>query len=96
MNFPWILDAQSKSDILLIDSREKQKAIIDQDIIDRMMMNPFGNQQLEEHFAYLYLEVNRETILEDTLNSLIREGINLRKPLRIKFIGEPAVDEGGV
>lgn len=40
--------------------------------------------------------MNRETILEDTLNSLIREGINLRKPLRIKFIGEPAVDEGGV
>jgi hypothetical protein len=44
----------------------------------------------------LYLEINRETILEDTLNSLIREGINLRKPLRIKFINEPAVDEGGV
>lgn len=43
INFAWILDAQSKSDILLIDSREKQKAIIDQDIIDHMMLNPFGN-----------------------------------------------------
>jgi hypothetical protein len=42
MNYPWILDAQAKSDILLIDSRVKQKAIIDQDIIDRMILNPFG------------------------------------------------------
>lgn len=42
ITFPWILDAQAKSDILLIDSREKQKAIIDQDIINRMLMNPFG------------------------------------------------------
>ena len=42
INYPWILDAQAKSDILLIDSREKQKAIIDQDIINRMLLNPFG------------------------------------------------------
>ena len=29
INYPWILDCQSKSDILLIDSREKQKMEID-------------------------------------------------------------------
>ena len=51
---------------------------------------------MEEHFAYLFLEINRETIIEDTLNSLLRPGINLRKPLRIKFLGELGVDEGGV
>jgi hypothetical protein len=61
-----------------------------------MIINPFGNQELEEHFAYLFLEIRRETIIEDTLNSLVREGINFRKPLRIKFVGELGVDEGGV
>jgi hypothetical protein len=40
--------------------------------------------------------VNRDSIIEDTLNSLIREDINFKKPLRIKFIGELGVDEGGV
>ena len=29
INYPWIMDCQSKSDILLIDSREKQKTEID-------------------------------------------------------------------
>lgn len=96
LNYPWVLDCQAKSDILLIDSRLKQKQQIDNDIINRMLINPFGGQELDEHFAYLFIEVRRETIIEDTLNALVREGINFRKPLRIKFVGEPGVDEGGV
>jgi hypothetical protein len=44
----------------------------------------------------LYIEISRETIIEDTLNSLIRSDINFRKPLRVKFNGELGVDEGGV
>jgi hypothetical protein len=44
----------------------------------------------------LYLEINRDSIIEDTLNSLIREDMNFRKPLKVKFIHEPGVDEGGV
>jgi hypothetical protein len=51
---------------------------------------------MDQNFAYLYLEINRELIIEDTLNSLIREDLNFKKPLRIKFIGELGVDEGGV
>lgn len=51
---------------------------------------------MDENFAYLYLEINRESIVEDTLNSLIREDLNFRKPLRIKFVEELGVDEGGV
>lgn len=35
-------------------------------------------------------------IVEDTLNSLIGEDLNLRKPLKVKFAGEPAEDQGGV
>jgi hypothetical protein len=30
------------------------------------------------------------------LNSLLREDLNFKKPLKIKFIGELGVDEGGV
>ena len=35
-------------------------------------------------------------IIEDTLNSLVREDLNFRKPLKVKFHGELGVDEGGV
>lgn len=60
------------------------------------MINPFDNSMIDEHFAYLYIAVHRDTIIEDTLNCLSREDINFRKPLRIKFEGELGVDEGGV
>jgi hypothetical protein len=42
INYPWILDCQSKSDILLIDSREKQKMEIDNQLINTVVHNPFG------------------------------------------------------
>lgn len=43
INFSWILDCQSKSDILFIDSREKMKGEIDKEIINNVLVNPFGN-----------------------------------------------------
>ena len=45
---------------------------------------------------YLLLEVRREHILEDTLRQINSMTINLKKPLRIQFKGEPGIDEGGV
>ena len=71
------------------------KGEIDKEIINNVLVNPFGNH-IDQYFAYLYLEINRDSIIEDTLNSLVREDINFKKPLRIKFIGELGVDEGGV
>lgn len=95
INYPWILDCQSKSDILLIDSRVKQKEEVDKQLLNTVLANPFGGP-MDQYFAFLYIEINRETIIEDTLNSLIRQDINFRKPLRIQFVGELGVDEGGV
>lgn len=65
---------------------------IDNEII-KNFMNPVF---IDQNFAYLFLEINRELIIEDTLNSLLRTDLNLKKPLRIKFIDELGVDEGGV
>jgi hypothetical protein len=44
----------------------------------------------------LNIEVRRGQLIEDSLNNLIRENVNFRKPLKVKFVNEPAVDEGGV
>lgn len=76
-----------------MDCREKMKGEIDKEI----MHNFFNFHGLNNNdFAYLSIDVHRESLIEDTLNSLLREGLNFRKPLKIKFIGEPGVDEGGV
>jgi hypothetical protein len=44
INYPWVLDCQSKSDVLLLDSRVKQREQIDKDLINRMIVDPFGVQ----------------------------------------------------
>lgn len=74
-----------------MDCREKMKGEIDNEIINNFFLNV---QNID--FAYLNIEVRRDKLIEDTLNSLLREGLNFRKPLKIKFVGEPGVDEGGV
>ena len=45
---------------------------------------------------YLVLKVHRDNILEDTLTQISNGSLNFKKPLRVAFIGEPGVDEGGV
>ena len=45
---------------------------------------------------YLLFEVRRDNILDDTLNIIVKPNINLTKPMRVIFKGEPGIDEGGV
>jgi E3 ubiquitin-protein ligase HECTD2 len=45
---------------------------------------------------YLVLKIHRENILEDTLTQISNSNINFKKPMRVAFIGEPGIDEGGV
>lgn len=71
------------------------KGEINNEVFNNILVNPFANH-LNVNFAYLSIEIRRDLLIEDTLNSLIRENINFRKPLRVKFVNEPGVDEGGV
>lgn len=58
VNFPWILDTQSKSDVLFLDSREKMKKEIDNEMLRNILDNPYA-QNININFAYLYLEIDR-------------------------------------
>ena len=43
INYPWIFDCFSKSEVLFIDSRDKMKGEIDKDIINNLLYDPFNN-----------------------------------------------------
>lgn len=46
---------------------------------------------------YLILNIRRDRIVHDTLLQLERKSIHdLKKQLRVQFVGEEGVDEGGV
>jgi hypothetical protein len=45
---------------------------------------------------YLILKVSRDNLIPDTLGKLVSGQVNLKKPLKVVFNGEPGIDEGGV
>ena len=51
---------------------------------------------LEDISMHLMIKVHRDNIVEDTLKQITNSNINFKKPLRVAFIGEPGIDEGGV
>ena len=45
---------------------------------------------------YLVLEIRREQLVKDTLDQLAVKWVDLHKPLKVKFVGEEGLDQGGV
>jgi hypothetical protein len=83
--YPWVLDANSKSKLLGFEILELMK---------RELINQFMHDSNREIFVYL--EVRRENLLEDTLSKIMGGDLNLKKPLKVHFLGEEGIDEGGV
>ena len=86
---PFVLDPASKSRLLQIDAaysmhREFQSAYI----------ASFFSQRTS---PYLVLRVHRSNLIQDTLQQLSRyQPDEYRKPLKVQFVGEQGIDEGGV
>ncbi|KAF4324329.1 hypothetical protein BBO99_00003235 [Phytophthora kernoviae] len=93
-DFPFVLDAASKSKVLQIDSDLEQRARAQDAILSRSMM------MLETAPSpYLILKVRRDNIVEDAMQQLVHlssSAETLKKPLKVKFVGEEGIDEGGV
>lgn len=85
---PWIYDPGSKSRLLHLESTVK-------------MSHEFEDAVLRSIFItatcpYLVLRVRRSSLVQDTLHQIQRSPEDLKKPLKVHFVGEEGVDEGGV
>lgn len=90
LEFPWCLDAANKARLINYEGQIAKKKEMHQslDFVNILMgggMNP-----------YLVVKVRRDSLIEDSLNMLVGKTDSLKKPLKVKFEGEPGVDEGGV
>eukprot|EP01080_Neovahlkampfia_damariscottae_P008214 gene8214-39_t len=88
-NYAFILDANSKSKILEIDANFQQSESLRQAFFSIALFQVPTS-------LYLVLKVKRDNLVETTLNELVMKTNDFKKPLRVKFIGEEGVDEGGV
>ncbi|ETV92125.1 hypothetical protein, variant 1 [Aphanomyces invadans] len=88
-DFPFVLDPASKSLVLHFDSEYQQRITVQDSIA--------STPSLDGLMPYLVLRVRREFVVLDALQQLVQASSDqLKKPLKVKFLGEEGVDEGGV
>lgn len=88
LNFPWAFDAGSKFKFLTFENHLSRKKTI-----EGSFRNIFD---IIENNFFLQITINRNSLIEDALNSLNRNSAEFKKPLKVKFKGELGVDDGGV
>ena len=89
IEYPWIIDCSNKTKLLQLENYEYFEKELGQFLLISFLSGGFI-------YPYLQFEVRRDFMVEDTLAQLSLKEINLKKPLKIKFIGEEGIDEGGV
>ena len=96
ISYNFLFDAFSKNEIIKYFNDKKQR----DEIVNSLHNNIEGllefNNLLNNQSLFFVLNIRREKIIEDTLNTVSNPNINLQKPLKVKFINEQGVDEGGV
>ncbi|KAA6392573.1 MAG: putative Ubiquitin-protein ligase E3A [Streblomastix strix] len=88
-NYPFLLSPASKTSILRYEAQMQQDQEVEGQFFQALLM---GGSLLSCN-----LSIRRQNLIEDTINEMSRKSAReLRKPLKITFVGEDAVDEGGV
>ncbi|KAL8443043.1 hypothetical protein Emag_006149 [Eimeria magna] len=99
---PFVLDASSKAEILRREAAVEQQMQARQSEVEALFSLCTGG--VGYPLPFLYLRVRRSHLLQDTLQQIASNSstggrsrnANLRKALKVKFVGEEGVDQGGV
>ncbi|KAK9541806.1 hypothetical protein VZT92_001826 [Zoarces viviparus] len=93
--YPFVFDAQAKTTLLQTDAVIQMQMAVDQ-----AQMQNFSSMFLpavQSVNPCLILIVRRENIVGDTMEVLRKsKNVDYKKPLKVIFVGEEAVDAGGV
>lgn len=95
-NYPFIFDAHAKMKLLQTDQAVQMQVAM-QSAAQQTLLSLFNIVDIQNMNQFLFITVSRENIVSDTIRELyhLRER-DLKKPLRVKFVGEEAEDGGGV
>ena len=98
-DYMWLFNTSAKNEIIKLFNSRKQRAQIMKSLQRR------GNPDNHLNFLDLFfnsnkfnlqLNIRRDHLIEDTLNELEKNRQNLQNELKVKFVGEQGVDQGGV
>uniref|UniRef100_A0A5K3EZU1 HECT domain-containing protein n=1 Tax=Mesocestoides corti TaxID=53468 RepID=A0A5K3EZU1_MESCO len=95
-DYPFIFDMVCKAQMLAIEAKLSQHLAMQKasnDILGPQLTRLFGGIVQ----PYLFIEVSRCNLIADTLDHLANYSpAELKRPLKIRFRGEEAIDDGGV
>lgn len=93
--YPFVFDAQAKTTLLQTDAVIQMQMAVDQ--AQMQNFNSMFLPAVESVNPCLILIVRRENIVGDTMEVLRKsKNVDYKKPLKVIFVGEEAVDAGGV
>lgn len=87
-NYPFVYDTTSKSKIMQWESNIQMRNEFQGALLRSIL--------LERTCPYLVLRVRREDLIRETILQIQFQAEDLKKPLKVQFIGEEGIDEGGV
>uniref|UniRef100_A0A8C5ECY0 HECT domain-containing protein n=1 Tax=Gouania willdenowi TaxID=441366 RepID=A0A8C5ECY0_GOUWI len=94
--YPFILNAQAKTTMLQTDAELQMQMAVSGANLHNVFMLLTLEPQLARN-PYLVLHVRRSHLVSDTLREIaVYSDVDLKKPLKVIFDGEEAVDAGGV
>lgn len=85
----YLLNPETKSTLLQLESRVTQQLTVRDQLWQNLLMRG-------EYMPYLVLRINRERLIPTSLDALRVPSEDLKKQLKVKFVGEEGIDEGGV
>ncbi|XP_006630788.1 probable E3 ubiquitin-protein ligase HERC4 isoform X2 [Lepisosteus oculatus] len=93
--YPFVFDAPAKTTLLQTDAVLQMQMAVDQ--AQRQNFSSLFLPVVESVNPCLILIVRRENIVGDTMEVLRKsKNVDYKKPLKVIFVGEEAVDAGGV
>uniref|UniRef100_A0AAR2KL31 HECT domain-containing protein n=1 Tax=Pygocentrus nattereri TaxID=42514 RepID=A0AAR2KL31_PYGNA len=95
--YPFIFDAQAKTTLLQTDAVIQMQMAVDQAQRQNFSSLFLSGGAAESVNPCLILIVRRENVVGDTMEVLRKsKNVDYKKPLKVIFVGEEAVDAGGV
>ncbi|XP_041271880.1 probable E3 ubiquitin-protein ligase HECTD2 isoform X3 [Onychostruthus taczanowskii] len=90
--YPFIISIAAKKVIIQRDSEQQMISIARQSLVDKVSRR----QKPDMNMLFLNVKVRRTHLVSDSLDELARKKADLKKKLKVTFVGEAGLDMGGL
>ncbi|XP_046885938.1 probable E3 ubiquitin-protein ligase HECTD2 [Hypomesus transpacificus] len=90
--FPFILSTVVKKAIIQRDSEQQMISMARQSLVNKVSRR----QRVDMNLLFLNIRVRRAQLLSDSLDELTRKKADLKKKMKVTFVGEAGLDMGGL